>query len=168
MVSLKHVPHSVETTSSDGLEELSVLPKNGLSITANNKRTVKNLLNTRGARVNEQLTGISVNQLRGIAEEIDINVTKEINRFELQKLITWRLEWLGMQPARKAGAAKPWFTPVDEKIIKNANTMQLGHLKPDCSKQPVSDTKSALCLLKQELKALRAENEDLKSGLQKS
>ena len=92
---LKNVSHLVKTTSSDELEQSPVLPKSAMLISPKTKNNVKNLLDARGIWVEEQLRGMNVNQLLGIAKEIDINTTKEMNRHDLQKQIIWRLEWLG-------------------------------------------------------------------------
>ena len=112
--------------------------------------------------------GMNVNQLHGIAKEIDINITKEIDRHDLQKQIIWRLEWLGMSPVQKAGDAKPWCPPVDEMIIKSPKTMKDDQIKTDTLNYLPSNTNLTISFLKQELETLRAENDDLKSGLRKS
>ena len=46
-------------------------------------------------------------------QKFHIIFTKETKRHDLKKQIIWRLEWLGMSPARKAGGAKPWEPPGD-------------------------------------------------------
>ena len=65
------------------------------------------MVDAKGVCLEDKLKGMDENQLRKIAGEIDIRVSKETSRQDLLKQITWRLEWLSKSKAEKVGAAKP-------------------------------------------------------------
>ena len=73
-----------------------------------------------------------------------------------------------MSPAHKAGAAKPWCPPRDERSTKKQEGMKDGQIWPETLTRLPSNKNSEITCLKHEIEVLRAENKDLKAGLQKA
>ena len=69
MVSQKHGPLFVNTTTSDALVKSPLLPKDVIMRTPKKKKFVTNLLDARGMWVVDQVRGMSITQLHRIAEK---------------------------------------------------------------------------------------------------
>ena len=82
----------VKKASSNSVEKSTVSRKNVKLMSTKKKKTVSTLLDARGIWVETQLMGMNLNQLRKIADEIDISFTKETKRDELQKKIGYRIQ----------------------------------------------------------------------------
>ena len=118
------------------------------------------------------VANLSMSQLRKLGENLNLSFTSEIRKADLEGKIICRLEWLARSSYEKLNSASGWDPPSEKVLCSSKVSLDkssCGARSPHVTDTlfPSKEQSEGRCLQKV-IESLRAENNNLKSSLQKS